>query len=100
PRPHVDDGVEDRAAGAAHELRLLTRRRLEVEPAYRPQAIVVGDAALGDRSVETARGEFLAAEGGGKEPAVVREALRLQHPGSGKAGLAEDHGRTRTSGMA
>src|SRR5262249_32697683 len=73
---------------------------LEVEAAHGAAPVVVGDAALVHARLEAPLDELAAAEGAGEESPLVREALRLQDPGAGQRGLAEDHARTFTSGMA
>ncbi len=63
-------------------------------------AVVVGEAALGDRRVEPVGLELTAAPGAGEETPLVLKALWFQDPGAGERSLAEDHSKTRTSGMA
>ena len=87
-RPQVDRDVEDRAGGAPNELRLLVRGRLVVQPAQRPAATVVRDAALDERADRARAPRTRRVPGAREEPALVLEPLGLDHPDALDARLA------------
>src|SRR5690606_22909438 len=86
-----DDHVVDRAAGAAHQLRLGGRRYLVVHAAQGAGQVVVGDVGLRDRRLEPVLLELTGAEGAGEEAARVGALLELDDVGAGQRGGVEDH---------
>ena len=75
-RAQVDDDVDDRAARAAHELRLRGGRELEVHPAQRALVLVEGDVRLRDHGLETVLLELVLAERAREVAAVVLRGAR------------------------
>src|SRR5262249_41055811 len=68
------------------ELHLRERRRLIVEAAQGPPAMVERGAALGERGVETLLREVLRAPGAGEEAALVDVLLLLDDIDAGESG--------------
>ena len=73
----VDDDVDDRAARAAHELRLLSGGELEVHSSKRSLALVEGDVRLRDQGLKPVIGELVLAEGSREKAAVVLPPLEV-----------------------
>ena len=94
----VDDHVEDRAAGHAHELGLEVGF-LPVHSAQGALAQVVRDVALHPVDLDPVFRGFTVAPGPGEESALVVDLLDLDQDGAFEPGRVEDHSNTFTSGI-
>src|SRR5262249_28355985 len=100
PTPQIDDHVVDRAAHAAHQLRLSMWGYLKMEPTKSAPACRAGQVALDHIRIQALLGEFTLAERAGEEAAVVFQQLKVDHVSAGESRLREDHqANVLTSGI-
>ena len=92
-RAQVDGDIEDRAAHAAHQLRLAVRLGLVVHSAQRSGARVERGVALHDRRIQPARAELLGIERACEPAALVAEQVELDDPRPRQRRLAKLHQR-------
>jgi hypothetical protein len=78
-RAKIHDDVEYRPTGASHELRLGSRRVLEVHPPQRALCDVEGDVPLGDDRIQAMLFELVLTEGPCEETPLVLQHLELDH---------------------
>src|SRR6185312_3653968 len=90
-RPEIDNDVEDRAPGGAHQLGFGCRWKLEVHAAQRSLLVIEGNVGLRDHRLQTVLLELMLAEGAGEKPARILSALDVDDERAFQFCFRENH---------